>query len=41
MSMGSIENYEDGFNLRSSKPHERFEQYHKLILVIDATRFMG
>jgi len=25
-----IENY-GWFNLRSSKPHERFEQYHKLI----------
>lgn len=26
-----IEKYFDGFNLRSPKPHERFEQYHKLI----------
>lgn len=26
-----IEKYFDGFNLRSPKPHERFEQYHNLV----------
>lgn len=26
-----VEKYFDGFNLRSPKPHERFEQYHNLV----------
>jgi len=36
-----IEKYFDDFNLRSSKPHERFERYHNLVRYGHRCNFHG